>query len=51
MPYNLFDCEYTGKCLFGNLIMFDCEYQGAMPWYAGKKNSSVTQVYETRVPL
>ena len=30
MPYNLFDCEYIGKCLFGNLIMFDCGYQGAM---------------------
>ena len=30
MPYNLFDCEYSGKCLFGNLIMFNCGYQGAM---------------------
>ncbi|XP_050287761.1 UDP-rhamnose/UDP-galactose transporter 6-like [Quercus robur] len=30
MPYNLFDCEDIGKCLFGNLIMFDCGYQGAM---------------------
>ena len=45
MPYNLFDCKYTRKCLFGNLIMFDCEYQGAMPCYARKKkfqwNSSI----------
>ena len=45
MPYNLSDCEYTGKCLFGNLVMFDCEYR-VMPCYAGKKNSS-----GTRVPL
>ena len=31
MPYNMFDSEYTGNCLFGNLIMFDCGYQGAVP--------------------
>ena len=27
----MFDYEYTGKCFFGNLIMFDCGYQGAVP--------------------
>ena len=43
----MFDYEYTGKCFFGNLIMFDCEYQGAMPCYAGKKKSIGTRVYET----
>ena len=35
----MFDYEYTGKCFFGNLIMFDYEYQRAMACYAGKKKN------------